>query len=202
VIFFDFDGTLVDSAAVKRNCFYSLFPNSPEYRSIVSAVLLDNPDGSRFDVIPRMIKEMLTKGLALLPGTTANTAIASYTDQVLAGVMMCDEMPGASHVLGALSTRCAICIASNTPEIDLRKLVEARKWDGLVRSIDGYPCRKINIVRERLSEFGVSASRALVVGDGRSDEEAAEANGCAFLKIARSGDLMKVATILGIDNVC
>jgi phosphoglycolate phosphatase-like HAD superfamily hydrolase len=201
-MFFDFDGTLVDSAAVKRNCFYSLFPSAPEYGSIVSAVLLDNPEGSRFYVIPRMIEEMFTKGLALPPGTTANTAIESYTDQVLAAVMKCDEMPGASRVLAALARRCAICIASNTPEIDLRKLVEARKWDGFVRSIDGYPRRKIDIVGKRLSEFGVSASRALVVGDGRSDEEAAEANGCAFFKITRPGDLMKVTTILGIDNVC
>src|SRR5688572_8715659 len=122
VIFFDFDGTLVDSAAVKRNCFYSLFPNAAEYRSIVSTVLLDCPDGSRYDVVPRMIDEMLNKGLALPPGTTANTAIESYTDRVLAAVMECDEMPGAGRILGALSTRCAICIASNTPEIDLRKL--------------------------------------------------------------------------------
>jgi phosphoglycolate phosphatase-like HAD superfamily hydrolase len=202
VIFFDFDGTLVDSAAVKRNCFYSLFPTAPEYGSIVSQVLLDNPEGSRFYVIPRMIEEMFTKGLVLPPGTTANTAIESYTDQVLAAVMKCDEMPGAGRVLGSLAGRCAICIASNTPESDLRKLVEARKWDGLVRSIDGYPRRKIDIVSERLSEFGVSASRALVVGDGRGDEEAAAANGCAFHRIAGPGDLMKVTTILGIDNVC
>jgi phosphoglycolate phosphatase-like HAD superfamily hydrolase len=202
VIFFDFDGTLVDSAAVKRNCFYSLFPTAPEYGSIVSQVLLDNPEGSRFYVIPRMIEEMFTKGLVLPPGTTANTAIESYTDQVLAAVMKCDEMPGAGCVLGALAGRCAICIASNTPESDLRKLVEARKWDGLVRSIDGYPRRKIDIVSERLSEFGVSASRALVVGDGRGDEEAAAVNGCAFHRIAGPGDLMKVTTILGFDNVC
>jgi phosphoglycolate phosphatase-like HAD superfamily hydrolase len=202
VIFFDFDGTLVDSAAVKRNCFYSLFPTAPEYGSIVSQVLLDNPEGSRFYVIPHMIEEMFTKGLVLPPGTTANTAIESYTDQVLAAVMKCHEMPGAGRLLGSLAGRCAICIASNTPESDLRKLVEARKWDGLVRSIDGYPRRKIDIVSERLSEFGVSASRALVVGDGRGDEEAAAVNGCAFHRIAGPGDLMKVTTILGIDNVC
>ena len=202
VIFFDFDGTLVDSAAVKRNCFYSVFPNTPECRSIVSAVLFDNPEGSRYVVIPRMVDQMLSNGLALLPGTTSETVIENYADQVLAAVMECDEMPGAGPILRSLSTRCAVCIISNTPESDLRKLVEARQWHGLLRSIDGYPRCKNDIVRERLSAFGVSSNRALVVGDGKSDEEAAEANGCAFLKIAQAGDLLRLAAIMGIDNVC
>jgi phosphoglycolate phosphatase-like HAD superfamily hydrolase len=202
VIFFDFDGTLVDSVAIKRNCFYSVFPNTPAYRFVVSAVLFDNPEGSRYDVIPRMIEEMLSKGLALLPGTTAETAIESYTEQVLAAVMECNEMPGAGRILRALSMRCTVCIASNTPESDLRKLVEARKWHELVSSVDGYPRRKTDIIRERLSEFGVSPHRALVVGDGRSDEEAAEANGCAFHKIAHSGDFLRLAAVLGVANVC
>lgn len=202
IIFFDFDGTLVDSAAVKRSCFYSVFPNTPECRSIVSAVLFDNPEGSRYEVIPRMLDQMLSNGLALLPGTTSQTVIESYTDQVLAAVMNCDEMPGAGRILGALSTRCTICIASNTPESDLRKLVEARQWHELVRSIDGYPRGKTEIIRERLSEFSASPCRALVVGDGKSDEQAAEANGCVFYKIAHSSDLLRLAAMLGIENVC
>ena len=202
VIFFDFDGTLVDSAAVKRNCFYSVFPNTPESRFIVSAVLFENPEASRYEVIPRMIEEMLSKNLPLLQGTTAEIAIETYTHQVLAAVMACEEMPGAGRLLAALSTRCTICIASNTPDGDLRKLVEARNWHELVKSIDGYPRRKTDIIRDRLSGFGVSPNRPLVVGDGRSYEQAAEANGCAFLKIAQSGDLLRLAAMLGIENVC
>jgi phosphoglycolate phosphatase-like HAD superfamily hydrolase len=202
IIFFDFDGTLVDSAAIKRNCFYSVFPNTPECRSTISAVLLENREASRYEVIPRMIEEMLSKGLPVLQGTTVEIAIETYTSQVLAAVLACDEMPGAGRLLHALSTRCSICIVSNTPESDLRNLVKARKWHRLVRSVDGYPCRKSDIIRDRLSGFGFSPNRALVVGDGRSDEEAAEANGCAFYEIAYSGDLLRLAATLGIENVC
>ena len=202
VVFFDFDGTLVDSAAIKRNCFYSVFPNTPECRSVVSAVLFENPEASRYEVIPRMIEEMLSKGLPLLQGRTVEIAIETYTNQVLAAVMACDEMPGAGRLLAALSARCTICIASNTPESDLRKLVEARNWHELVKSIDGYPRRKSDIIRDRLSGFGFSPNRALVVGDGRSDEEAAGANGCVFYKIVRSGDLLRLAAMLEIENVC
>ena len=201
VVFFDFDGTLVDSAAIKRNCFFALFPDASEYGSIVSAVLLEDPDASRYDVIPRLIEAMLAKHLVLPAGTTASAGIASYAEHVLAGVMKCNEMPGAGRLLSALSTRCAVCIVSNTPEIDLRKLVEARKWDGFVRAIDGYPRRKTDIVKERLAEFGFDAPRAIVIGDGKTDEEAAEANGCAFHKIGRPGDLLRAATVLGIDDV-
>jgi phosphoglycolate phosphatase-like HAD superfamily hydrolase len=200
IIFFDFDGTLVDSAAIKRNCFYSIFPNTPECRSIVSAVLFENPEASRYEVIPRMIEEMLSKNLPLLQGT--EIAIETYASQVLAAVMACDEMPGAGRLLAALSARCTICIASNTPDGDLRRLVAARNWHKLVKSIDGYPRRKTDIIRDRLSGFGFSPHHALVVGDGRSDEEAAAANGCAFHKIAGSDDLLRLAAMLEIDNVC
>jgi len=202
VVFFDFDGTLVDSAAIKRNCFYSIFPNTPECRSIVSAVLFENPEASRYELIPHMVAEMLSKGLALPPHTTVEIAIETYTNQVLAAVMECDEMPGAGRLLAALSARCPICIVSNTPDSDLRKLIEARNWHELVKSIDGYPRHKTDIIRSRLSAFGFSPNRALVVGDGRSDEEAAKTIGCAFHKIAGSGDLLRLAAMLGIDNVC
>jgi phosphoglycolate phosphatase-like HAD superfamily hydrolase len=202
VIFFDFDGTLVDSAAIKRNCFYSIFPDTPECRSIVSAVLFANPEASRHEVIPLMVEKMLSRGPALVPGMTVKIAIETYTSQVLAAVMACDEMPGAGSLLVALSALLQICIVSNTPDSDLRKLIEARNWHKLVKSIDGYPKRKTDIISDRLSAFGVSPKRALVVGDGRSDEEAAAANGCAFHKIAGSDDLLRLAAMLEIDNVC
>ncbi len=50
---FDFDGTLVDSAAAKRQAFYDLFPS--DCAAAVTAVLQRDPDGSRHALIPEMI---------------------------------------------------------------------------------------------------------------------------------------------------
>ena len=55
-VIFDFDGTLVDSAGVKYDSFFELFPATEQHRAVVKEVLVADPDGSRHVVIPRMVE--------------------------------------------------------------------------------------------------------------------------------------------------
>ena len=56
VYVFDFDGTLVQSAAVKRQAFFEVFPVG--CATAVAKVLERDPDGSRHEVIPAMIADL------------------------------------------------------------------------------------------------------------------------------------------------
>ena len=61
-VIFDFDGTLVASAPAKRQAFFDIFPAAAA--QAVEAVLVDDPDGSRHVVIPRMIAGARAQGIA------------------------------------------------------------------------------------------------------------------------------------------
>lgn len=191
-VVFDFDGTLVDSAAAKRNAFFTIFPADPAYAAVVEAVLDDDPDGSRYKVIPRMLAEMRARGLPVATDAASATArIAAYADAAVAAVEACPELPGAGATLQRLAPACRLYVASNTPHDDLLKLLDGRGWRRHLAAAFGYPHDKVETVAAILRETGLAATRLAVVGDGVSDRRAAEANGCTFFAIRAPGDLLR-----------
>ncbi len=182
VVVFDFDGTLVQSAAAKRRAFFEIFP--PASADAVEAVLNRNPDGSRHDVIPAMIEE---SGLAEF---NAPSLIGDYGRHAAAAVEDAPEMPGASELLRRVSAQSAVYVASATPHDELLAQLSRRGWLSLLAGAYGYPHRKDAVVATLLKRHSIDRSRLLVVGDGISDREAAERNGCPFHEITGPQSLM------------
>jgi phosphoglycolate phosphatase-like HAD superfamily hydrolase len=201
MIFFDFDGTLVQSVDAKRRAFFRLFPDEPEYRSIVEQTLREDPDGSRHVVIPLMIERIRAAGLALPADLAAGERITTYTDLARREVSSCPETPGATGLLRALHGRCSVFICSNTPQRDLEDEINARDWSGAVEAVYGYPNEKREVIAGVLDRCGTDPLRALVVGDGVSDHAAAAVNRCGFVGISSSGDLIALAALLGVGLV-
>jgi phosphoglycolate phosphatase-like HAD superfamily hydrolase len=195
---FDFDGTLVDTAAAKRCAFFGLFPRGAGYAEIVEAVLTDDPDGSRHAVIPRMAQKMAAQGLPLADAAV-DARIALYGDRVVEAVAAAPEVDGAGALLAAAHRMMAVHIASATPAEPLRAEVARRGWLNHLDGVHGWPAGKAEVVRELMSTGGHAAAATLVVGDGVSDEAAARANGTAFHRIAAPADLRPVAALLGVE---
>ena len=196
-IIFDFDGTLVDSAGVKHNSFFELFPPTEEHRAIVKDVLARDPDGSRHAVIPRMIEGMRKRGLDV-PG---DGHVQSYGKIVEAGVSAAPECPGATDLLAGLHGRAKLYIASNTPQEAVRHQAQLRGWSRHFVGIFGYPSRKADVVSEVLRTESIAPDRLAVIGDGISDEEAARANGCVFIRIEKPSDLANVVHQMELIHV-
>lgn len=184
VVVFDFDGTLVQSAAAKRQAFFAIFP--PASAPAVEQVLARNPDGSRHDVIPAMIAE------AGLDAVDAPSLIGDYGRQASGAVGDAPEMPGASELLRRVSKEAAIYVASATPHDELLGQLSKRGWLALLKGAYGFPHRKTDVVAALLKRHAIPASRLLVVGDGISDREAAERNGCPFHEITGPHSLMSL----------
>ncbi|MFO0990565.1 MAG: HAD hydrolase-like protein [Hyphomicrobiales bacterium] len=195
-IIFDFDGTLVDSAGVKYDSFFKLFPPTKEHRAVVKDVLARDPDGSRHAVIPRMIDAMRKGGLDL----PEDNHVLRYGEVVEAGVTTAPECPGASALLARLQGQAKLYIASNTPQEAVRRQAELRGWSRHFDGIFGYPSRKTDVVRDILKAEGIKPDRLAFVGDGISDEEAARANGCVFIRIAEPADLVAAARQLELTH--
>ena len=196
---FDFDGTLVDSATVKRDAFFAIFPDTEQHRAIVARVLTNDPDGSRHRVIPRMIELMLAGPLAT--GPSPDALIERYGELSEAAVRRAAELPGASVILAALAPSMQLHVCSNTPRETVRAHVAARGWSGHFCTVEGHPTVKVAKVASVLRNGGFAATRVAVIGDGVSDEEAARANGCRFIAIRQPADLAEAGRILGVSDV-
>jgi beta-phosphoglucomutase-like phosphatase (HAD superfamily) len=105
VVFFDFDGTLVDSVSAKRQAFFDLFPNTEGHARVVQMVLEADPDGSRYLVIPRMVEEMRRIDLMVPEDGNSDRLTRQYARNVMDAVCCAPEMPGAKHLLETLHSR-------------------------------------------------------------------------------------------------
>ncbi|GEM_PF-1518187 len=200
-VVFDFDGCLVDSAKAKYDAFFEVFPKGRACAEIIARVLSDNPDGSRYEVIPRIANSMRLAGLTLDDHVTDQDRVAAYGRVALEAVARCPSMPEAEELLRYTRDAGLVYISSNTPEGPLKELVERRGWLPLLDGVYGYPRRKHDTVREIVHKCDNRADRVLVVGDGVSDESAARTNGCAFVAVNKSSGLAPAFAILGRGSV-
>lgn len=176
VYVFDFDGTLVDSAPLKREAFFRLLPD--DCRQIVARVLDADPDGSRHVVIPRMLSMAHGAGLAQ-EITHADALVREYGRLVEEGVSQAAPMARADELVAKAAAHASY-VASMTPQDQLERFVAARGWRGSFIQLFGFPLAKADVVSGLLRHHAIPAARLLVVGDGESDRQAASVNGAGF----------------------
>ncbi len=179
LVVFDFDGTLVQSADGKRRAFFEIFPAN--FAPAVEAVLSRDPDGSRHSVIPAMIAEAQARGMDVAD-LDRHALIEAFASRAAAGVASTPEVPLAVEAMRLAGRNAAVYIFSMTPHEELVAQIARRGWSGLVRDAWGFPNRKEEVLAMLTARHACQPQRALVVGDGISDEAAARENGCRFMK--------------------
>ncbi len=200
-IVFDFDGTLVQSAEAKRQAFFDLFPSTACHAAVIERVLAENPEGTRFTLIPLMIETVAAAGLTLPENPSPERLLAAYGRIAFDAVTAAPELPGATSTLKHLSGRAILTICSSTPDEPLKELVAARGWTRFLDGVFGLPVTKTAHIAGLVRQYGLSPADVAMVGDGDNDEAAAAANACAFFRIANPEDLERVAAVLGADDV-
>lgn len=203
VVFFDFDGTLVDSVPAKRQAFFDLFPHTEDHARVVRMVLEADPDGSRYLVIPRMVEEMRLIDLMVPEDGKPDRLTRKYATIVLDAVCRAPEMPGAKHLLETLHSRnTALYLCSNTPHEAIVQLLKAKHWDGYFQDIVGYPTVKDDFVRRTIERKGVPVEQVAYIGDGISDRKAAASSGIKFYCIRDRNDLIRIGSEMeGVANL-
>lgn len=197
-VVFDFDGTLVDSNRLKHWGFHKIFPEREPYRSVVSGVLREMPEKSRFVALAEM-KRRLEE---LLPAPASVPSVAdlatAYDAVVTEGAIRCRKQKGAAELLRGLQAGWAVYLCSMTPETSLRKIIAARQWTPFFKKIYGYPQEKPKVLRGILKQEKITPAEMVMVGDGHSDRSAAAAVGCHFFEAGGREALPKLARRLGV----
>ena len=206
-IAFDFDGTLVRSNGIKRDCFYEAVADVLGATVILDDLFANRYRGDRYtlfgEVVGRLGSDLDPDALADRYGKLCRERIADAP-----------EVPGAEAALVRLSQAgTRVYLISATPQRPLEQLVSDR---GLARFFDlvlGAPIGKPAHLRRIIGECAITSDDIAMVGDGHDDQAAAEEIGCRFIAVTDQPtvpfgdvetsipDLRNLMEVLGFANL-
>lgn len=188
-VVFDFDGTLIDSNAIKREGFVHVASVHAGSSTHMEAVLA-SVSGDR-----RAVFEAYARRMQVQPGEPSRRVVddlvSAYSSMIDAAVASAQEMPGATRLLEDLRRRdVKLYLSSATPLENLRAIVAKRDWVDRFDGIYGRPTSKVDALRHVMAATGFRERDIAVVGDGEDDRSSANSVGCAYFPVgeARGGD--------------
>lgn len=103
-----------------------------------------------------------------------------FVDHALNGVLAAPLVPGVEDVLKAWQDRLPLVVCSGTPQAELEQVVTQRGLDVYFTALYGSPPGKAAILRQAVTQAGVSPEQTLMIGDSWTDFEAAQDVGTLF----------------------
>ncbi len=188
-IFFDFDGTLVDSATIKRESYFMVCEPILGSEMFLEELFAARPSLSRFEVFQEFVK-------AFFPSSKRTSKYQCLIDKYAAltqeRVSKAPEIAGASNLLRKLhSAGIRLLVVSLTPEEELKELIRVREWDPMFLDVGGAPQSKERNLRRFGEQYQLDLAASWIVGDGESDKAAALAAGCVYIKVDHAVGLTK-----------
>ena len=180
IVVFDFDGTLVDSNTIKRDCFLAMarFDAGGEVRM---DRLLDTVEGNRFAIWEAYVRE---RDGDRYRASTVIRSIQAFNKMVDDAITTAPEMPGATELLHCLQKfGIHLAVSSATPLENLKLILERRSWHDFFKTIAGSPTGKIHTLHSLSVKLQVGCDKFAVVGDGQDDRASAECFGCTFYPV-------------------
>lgn len=207
---FDFDGTLVRSNAIKRECFRDVLAEVQGAVVILDALFDEGFRGDRHMLFREVARRLDRDRPGAAPDADALTE--RYSALCRARIAAAPEVPGAGVVLERLSAAGArLYLISATPQAPLEEMVADRGLIGHFDRILGAPVGKDVHLAGLIAEHGIARGDIVLIGDGRDDEAAAAAVGCRFIAVTdaptapldhvaeRIPDLLSLPALLGLD---
>lgn len=186
-IIFDFDGVVAESGEIKTQAFAELY--RPHGENIVSEVVKYHTQHgglSRYNKF-RYFQQHLLNRPPLTP-EEENELDRRFSELVVEAVVAAEAVPGANELIRQQARKIPLFVASGTPEVELKVIVERRGLAPYFKQIRGAPTLKKTLIAEILSDHALRPDSVLMIGDAMADYDGALANGIAFLGRVRPGD--------------
>jgi phosphoglycolate phosphatase-like HAD superfamily hydrolase len=184
-IFFDFDGVVVESADIKTEAFGRLFADHGErIESAIVAYHVANAGLSRYDKFDHIYANILNRPL---PPELRDELGSRFEQLVFDEVVNAPFVPGALEFFRSYARSCPCYLISATPHDELMRILQTRDLDGFFRGVFGSPAKKGETICAVMEAERFERDRVLVVGDSRSDADAAAHAGVRFVGRVRPG---------------
>lgn len=177
---FDFDGTLVDSNAIKWKAFEVCFDRFPAYREEILSYCQANNHTTRYEKF-RWVYERILK----LPYNPVVEEQLSrlFEEQSTRQIVEAPEIPGAAAFLKRRKGKQALVLLSSTPQPILLKILAGRGWESLFDEVRGAPVDKTAFLEEFLVRKSLRREEVLFFGDTSEDADAARRAGWSFVAV-------------------
>jgi phosphoglycolate phosphatase-like HAD superfamily hydrolase len=188
---FDFDGTLVDSNAVKLQGYYHAFADQPACLAVLDDRVRAFRNFSRYEII----RDLTSRIPGLDPDrieTEAAARTGTYTRWVEENIILQAAASPAGPLLDAWRHLAPLYLCSLTPLEPLTRIIDRIGWRPYFTDIEGYPRDKTGVLLDITCRHQIDPNQILMVGDGDNDREAAQRAGTAFFRIGPLSDLAKL----------
>lgn len=177
-LFWDFDGVIKDSVAVKSDAFERLFaPFGTELAARVRLHHESNGGMSRYEKFPVYLR------WAGLEASEAQVAryCGLFATAVRQAVIDSPWVPGAREYLQSNQGRQRFVLVTATPQGEIEDILAALRLASCFQEVHGAPTSKSDAVESVMARLQSSRAEALFIGDSDADYAAARAAGVDFL---------------------
>ncbi|MFV0439643.1 MAG: HAD family hydrolase [Desulfopila sp.] len=193
-LFFDFDGVLVDSNAIKISAFQTLFKDA-EQSLIDRLITYHNQHGgiSRVEKIRHFYSDILRQPVE--DGVIDRQA-DQFSRLVIDKVINAPWIAGAQQFLDEQYQKIPIFLISGTPHEELQTIVEQRRSCHYFREILGSPTTKTVHIGQLRRRYRLDLGACLFVGDAFTDFQAASEYQLPFIGIQGAYTFPAQVTVL------
>lgn len=177
LIFFDFDGTLAESAQIKTGAFGKLFENTGKRDEIVRYHLA-NAGVSRYEKFDYIYKNILGEPLSAQKKKELGE---EFSRIVFEEILKAPMVKGALEFLQKHCKSDRLYVVSSTPHAELLEILEKRNLKKYFREAVGAPVKKFQSIKDIIAKEGAGADDAVMVGDSTEDMKAAQIAGVRFV---------------------
>jgi len=181
-VFFDFDGTIVDSVDIKTKAFEFIFKDyGADIQKKVVEYHLEHGGISRYDKFGYYYKELLD---IEIDEEDMEATAKIFSNIVIDRVIEAKFIDGALNTLGWYYTKdIPMFLLSGTPQNELIEIVVKRGIRKMFEEIIGSPINKVEEVSAIMVLSGLKPYECVYFGDSIEDMEAAEANKVKYIGI-------------------
>ena len=178
LIIFDCDGVILESMDIKTQAYRRIGVTvCEEAANGLAAYHSLNGGVSRYKKFEWLYTTY--KGRAITEEETA-ALDAQFRKIAMEEIARCALVPGAQSVLDHWLGRLPMYMASGAPEEELRMIIQHRGLARYFAGVYGSPTVKTQLLRMIVQHAGVKPCNAIMIGDSRTDQYAAEAVGARF----------------------
>ncbi|MFC1763066.1 HAD family hydrolase [Planctomycetota bacterium] len=181
-ILFDFDGVIMDSMGLKLDSYCYAFERFDFARADIKALFYRHTGLSRHKILILIYVELSGQ---LATDSIVNDVLSQFTEHDDRSRILMSPVPGSLDFLKQIYSRFYTAIITGTPQDVIDKTVEFHKLSTYFDEVRGSPQSKQEIIEELISQSKIPREQCIFIGDGRTDQEAAEACRIRFVGLDR-----------------